>query len=209
MTESRPSIASVAVRALAVVGMLGGVGLLLAFFVEIPTGWNTARVVLFGAGAIAIGVALYGRQAAASRRLALAGTIPLIVANGWSITWILLAVGRERPFAGDFGLVGFWGGLVVWLADAGFGLVALRLGVAWSWAALVLVAGSLLAITGMDRLELTSQAHPTVFGPMSLLGIGLNGLAWVVLGINVLERERRWQRRQGTTPVDHVRELTT
>ena len=100
-----------------------------------------------------------------SRRLALAGTVPLIVANGWYIAWILLAVGRERPFAGDFGLVGFWAGLAFWLADAWFGLVALRLGVLWRWAALALVVGSLLAILGMDRLGLTSAANPTIFSP--------------------------------------------
>ena len=145
--------------------MLGGFGLLLAFVMEIPPALNTVRLVLFCAGAIAIALATYGRHAAVSRRLALAGTIPLIVANGWYVAWILLSLGRERPFAGDFGLVGFWAGLAFWLADAWFGIVALRLGVAWRPAALILAVGSLLAITGMDRLELTSQANPTIFLP--------------------------------------------
>jgi hypothetical protein len=185
MTASRRGVPPVATRALGVVGMLGGTGLLLAFVVEIPPALNPVRLVLFGAGAIAIGLALYGRQASVWRRLALVGTIPLIAANGWSIAWILLAVGRERPFAGDFGLVGFWVGLASWLADAWFGLVALRIGVVWRPAALILAAGSLLAITGMDRLELTSQANPTIFSPISLAGIALNGFAWILLGLQI------------------------
>jgi hypothetical protein len=186
MTTSHSGIPSIATRALGVAGMLGGLGLLLAYVVEIPPALNTVRLVLFCAGAVAIGVALYGRHAEVSRRLALAGTIPLIAANGWYIAWILLALGRERPFAGDFGMLGFWAGLAFWLADAGFGLVALRLGVVWRWVALVLAVGSLMAITGMDRLELTSQVNPTIFTPIALTGVALNGFAWVLLGLEIV-----------------------
>ena len=59
MTASRPDISPGATRALGVVGMLGGIGVLLAFVVEIPPALNTARIVLSLCGAIAIGVALY------------------------------------------------------------------------------------------------------------------------------------------------------
>jgi len=170
---------------LGALGVAGGLGLLLAYILDIPTAWNTLRLVLFCGGAIAIAIATHGRHAAASRPLALAGTVPLVVANGWYIAWVLLAVGRERPFAGDFGLVGFWAGLAFWLADAWFGLIALRLGVVWLWAALILVAGSLMAIAGMDRLELTSPANPTIFGSIALMGVALNGLAWVLLGLPI------------------------
>ena len=82
-------------------------------------------------------------------------------------------------------MVGFWAGLAFWLADAWFGLIALRLGVLWRWAALALVVGSLAAIVGMDRLELTSQANPTIFTPIALTGVALNGIAWVLLGLQV------------------------
>jgi hypothetical protein len=170
---------------LGVIGVFGGLALLAAFVAEIPSALSSARLVLFCAGAIAIALATYGRHAAVSRPLALAATIPLIVANGSYIAWILLAAGRERPFAGDFGLVGFWVSIAVWLADAWFGIVALRLGVLWRWAAVALVAGSLLAILGIDRLGLTSTANPTVFGPLALAGIGLNGIAWVLLGLEI------------------------
>lgn len=190
MTASPPGFPALATRMLGGLGVLGGTGLLLAYLVEIPSPWNTVRLVLFCAGAIAIALALFGRHAAVSRRFAMAGTIPAIAANAWYVAWIVLALGRERPFAGEFGLVGFWAGLAFWLADAWLGLVALRLGVAWRWAALVLVAGSLLAITGMDRLELTSQANPTIFGPIGLTGVALNGLAWILLGTQVAMGDR-------------------
>jgi hypothetical protein len=101
------------------------------------------------------------------------------------VAWILLALGRERPFAGEFGLVGFWVALAAWLADACFGIVALRLGVRWRWAAVALVVGSLLAILGMDRLGLTSASNPTILGSIALAGVALNGIAWVLLGLQL------------------------
>jgi hypothetical protein len=108
MTAPQPGIPSIGTRALGVVGILGGLGLLAAFVVEIPAALNTVRLVLFNAGAIAVAVATYERHAALSRPLAQAGTIPVVVANVCSAGWIVLAIGRERPLAGDFGLVGFW-----------------------------------------------------------------------------------------------------
>jgi hypothetical protein len=185
MTASGTDRPNLSTRALGVVGILGGLVLLAAFVVEIPPAWNTVRLFLFPAGAIAVALAVHGRHAAVSRRLALAGTVPVLLANGALIAWELLALGRERPFAGDFGLIGFWVGLAFWLADGWFGVVALRLGVLWRWAAVALVAGSLLAILGIDRLGLTSAANPTVFGPLALAGIGLNGIAWVLLGLEL------------------------
>ena len=103
---------------------------------------------------------------------------------------IILAAGRERPFAGDFGLVYFYAGLALWLTHAAFGLVTVRLGVVSRWGALALAIGSALAIFGMGRLELTSQADPTIFGPLSLIGIALNGVGWILLGFDVATRAR-------------------
>lgn len=193
MTASRASLQSIGTRALGVVGILGGLVLLAAFVVDIPPAWNTGRLVLFPAGAIAVTTAAYGRHASASRVLALAGTIPVVLASGALIAWELLALDRERPFAGDFGLVGFWVGIAFWLADAWFGIIALRLGVLWRWAAVALVVGSLLAILGIDRLGLTSEANPTIFGPIALAGIALSGLAWFLLGLDVaMAHPRTW-----------------
>jgi hypothetical protein len=80
-------------------------------------------------------------------------------------------------------VVYFWAGRAWWLADALFGFVALRLG-GWAWlGAAALAVGSLLAILGMDRLELTTRDNPTIFLPLSLTGIALNGVGWIVLGL--------------------------
>lgn len=185
MTAASTGLPTLAARALGAVGIVGGLGLLAAFVVEIPSGWNPLRLVLFNAGALAVALAVYGPHAAVSRRVALVGTIPVVAANTWAIAWTLLAIDRESPFSGDFGLVGFWGGLGVWLVDAWFGIVALRLGVLWRPATTLLAVGSLLAITGMDRLGLTSQANPTIFTPISLAGISLNGVAWILLGLEI------------------------
>lgn len=150
---------------------------------------------------IAIAVATFGRHAAVSRRLAIAGAVPVVAANTLGIIWILIAIGRPSPFSGGFGLAGFWLGIAMWLADAWFGLVAMRIGALPRWVALGLVAGSLLAILGIDRIGLTSSANPTIFGPVSLIGLALNGFAWLALGIEVLVNE--W-RGSGGVPPGHL-----
>ncbi len=169
-------------------GIAGGLGFLAAFVVDIPSGANTVRIVLFEAGAIAIASATYDRHAAVSRSLATLGAVPLIAANATAIAWIVLSTGRSSPFAGDFGLAGFWVSVAMWLADAWFGGVALRLGVVPRWTALALAAGSVLAILGIDRLGLTSSENPTILGTISLVGLALNAIAWVALGVDDLLR---------------------
>jgi hypothetical protein len=194
--EHRPA----GVRALAAIGVVGGLALLAAFVVDIPPQPNTVRLLVFLAGGVAVALAAGGAQAAVSRPLALAGAVPLILASGMSITWIIPSIGRDRPFAGDFGLAGFYIGLGLWLVHAWYGIIAMWIGVMWRWPAFVLVVGSLLAITGMDRLELTSPAHPTIFGPLSLLGIALNGIAWVLVGVEIVTRGLRRDRPATTAP---------
>ena len=189
------------IRVLAVIGILGGLALLAAFVVDLSPAQNTARLFLFLAGGEAVALAAFAPQAESSRRLALAGAIPVILANAVVALWIVLSLGRERPFAGDFGLAGFYAMLGLWLAHAWYGVVAVRIDVLWRWAAVLLAVGSLLAITGMDRLELTSRQNPTIFGPLSLLGIALNGIAWTLLGLElVLPSVRGLRRRVTPTP---------
>ena len=174
------------VRVLGLLGIVGGIAVLAAFVVTIPPAQNTARIFLFLAGGVGVALAAHESQARVSGRLALTGVIPLVLANGVVAIWELLSLGRDRPFAGDFGLVGFYAGLAMWLAHAWYGIATLRIGVLSRWAAIALVVGSVLAITGMDRLELTSSVNPTICGPLSLLGIALNGIAWALLGLGVV-----------------------
>jgi hypothetical protein len=177
-------------RVLGLVGILGGVVLLAAFLVEIAPGVNVLRLVLFNIGAMAIVVAVHRRQASAAPVLALLGAVPAFLANAWCLAMVVLATDRPQPFAGDFGLVYFFAGLAMWLTDAAFGLVTLRLGIVTRWGALVLAVGSVLAILGMDRLELTSRDNPTVFGSLGLAGVALNGIGWILLGLDLATQWR-------------------
>jgi hypothetical protein len=179
-------------RLLGLVGILGGLLLLVVFIVDITPELNVVRLVLFNAGAIAIVIAVHRRQAPAGPTVALLSAGAAVVANAWSLAMILLAIGRPQPPLGDpdFRLVGFFAGAAMWLTDAAFGLVTLRLGAVTRLGALALAVGSVLAFSGMDRLELTSAANPTIFGPLSLLGFALNGIGWILLGIDVATRRR-------------------
>ena len=171
-------------------GILGGAVMLSAFLIQIPTDLNVIRIVLFNLGAIAITVAVHRRQGSLSPAAARTVTVATVVANATVLLREVLPYGPWHPFAGDNGLVLFYAGIAMWLTDAAFGFVTLRLGVVTRWGALALAIGSLLAITGIDRLGLTSQADPTIFGPLSQVGIVLNGIGWILLGIDVATRRR-------------------
>jgi hypothetical protein len=179
-------------RVLGLVGILGGAVLLAAFVIDIAPGLNVLRLVLFNLGAMAIVLAVHRRQASAAPTLALLAAVPALVANAWYLAMVLLSIGRPQPPLGDsdFRLVMFFAGAAMWLTDAAFGLVTLRLGVVARWAALALAIGSVLAFTGMDRLELTSPSNPTIFQPLSLVGIALNGIGWILLGLDLAIRRR-------------------
>lgn len=76
----------------------------------------------------------------------------------------------------------------MWLTDAAFGLVTLRLGMVTRWGAIALAIGSVLAFTGMDRLGLSSPENPTIFGPLSQIGLVLNAIGWILMGLDVATR---------------------
>jgi hypothetical protein len=178
-------------RLLGLVGILGGLVLVAVFLVEIDPAFNTLRLILFNVGAIAIVIAVHRRQSSGGAALAVLAAAAALVANAWHIGMIVLAIGRTEPIgAGQFGLVYNVATVSMWLADAWFGLVTFRLGVVARWGALALAIGSALAIVGMDRLGLTSGENPTIFGSLALAGIALNGIGWIVLGLEVATRRR-------------------
>lgn len=185
-----PSVSS---RVLGLIGIVGGAALLLPFLPVLipnlsPDQFNM-RLGLFNIGAIAIVIAVHRRQASAAPRLALLAAVAAIAANASYLVMTEIGIGRTEPMgAGAFGLVYFYVGLAMWLTDAAFGFVTLRLGVVARWGAIALAIGSLLAIMGMDRLELTSATNPTIFGTFALAGVALNGLGWILLGFDVATR---------------------
>jgi hypothetical protein len=185
VAHSLPAAPSIASRLLGLVGILGGAALLVAFLPfaieEFP---SAIRIVLFNIGAIAIVIAVHRRQASVASVLALLAAVPALIANAFYAAWLVLAP------PGEFGLIGFYAGVALWLTDAAFGLVTLRLGVVTRWGALALAIGSALAVTGIDRLGLTPSEHPTIFGPLSQTGGVLSGLGWILLGLDVATRRR-------------------
>jgi hypothetical protein len=179
-------------RLLGLAGILGGIVLLAAFVIDIAPGFNLVRGALFNVGAMAIVIGVYRRHASPASGLVRLGAISALLANGWYLAMIVLSIDRPQLPQADpeFRLVGFYAAVAMWLADAAFGLVTLRSGAITHWGAGALAIGSVLAITGIDRLGLTSTAHPTIFGPLALGGIVLNGIAWIVLGLDVAFRRR-------------------
>lgn len=190
MTRTVAASRSASNRALGVAGILGGAVLLAAFVIEIAPDVNNIRLVLFNLGAIAVVVAVQRRQLAASSTLARTVAGATVAANALYLALVILSVGRPNPFAGDFGLAFFYAAVALWLADAAFGLVLLRQDAVTRFGALALAIGSVLAFTGIDRLGLTSASNPTIFGPLALIGIALNGLGWILLGFDVATRAR-------------------
>ena len=194
MAHSLGEPPSMATKALGTLGVVGGFVLVLAFIPNVQLIWDfvTVRLVLFNAGAIAIGLAIHQRQAPRSPRLSLAATTPMILANAWYLAMLLLSIGRPVYPEPDpeFRLVFFYAGMAMWLSDAAFGLVALRLGAVSRWAAAALMIGSIFALLGMDRFELVRGPFAAIFMPLSQVGIALNGFAWIGLGLSVVRRQR-------------------
>lgn len=189
LAQGQPRRGSAATRLAGLAGVIGGAVLLAAFVVDIPPGLNDVRLVLFFIGAMAVAAAAYTPLSATGRGVARVAVGLVLVANAWGLAMSATSAMLSIPVGpGTFGLVYFWAGLAWWLADAVFGFVALRVG---GWArlgGLALGVGSLLAISGMDRFELTTRDNPTIFGPLSLTGIALNALGWIVLGLWLLTR---------------------
>jgi hypothetical protein len=174
-------------RLLGAAGIVGGAVLLSAFLIGIPEWFWDLRMTLYLVGAIAVVVGVHRRQADAAPTLSLAVAIAAIAANGLYLARAVVFPNSPwHPFAGDDGMVFFYAGLATWIADTAFGVVALRLGAVTRWGALALAIGSALSILGMDRLELTSEANPTIFGPIGLIGVALNGVAWILLGVDLV-----------------------
>jgi hypothetical protein len=187
----RPSIA---MRLLGLLGVAGGLILVSAFVVFIPGTFNLGRLVLFNVGAAAIAIAVLRHAGASSARLVLtAAAVAVILANAWYTAMVVLSIGRPeypRPDP-EFRWVFLWAGVAMWWADAAFGIAVTRLRGAARWAGPALAVGSLLGFTGMGHLELANGEAGWFFGPASQVGIAMNGLGWIVLGVVVATRRRR------------------
>lgn len=179
---------SLPLRALGAAGVGAGAVLLVAFFVTMAEAWFPYRLVLFNSAVIAVLVGLHVRQRPASPRLARLGVIPPLLANGWYLAMVMLDIAGVYPFAENTGFVFFLAGLAMWLSATLFGLIALAIGVLSRWGPLALAIGSPLALSGMDRLGLTGAGNETVFTTLSLVGIFVHGVGWILLGLDLATR---------------------
>jgi hypothetical protein len=177
-------------RGLALLGVLGGLLLLEPFVLPLPErDLNQLRIILFSVGTMAVVIAVHGRQAAAGPVLAAIGAVPALVATASFLAMVVMAIGRDSPFSGDFGFVYFLAGFAMWLSHGWFGIVTLRLGALSRWGAAALAFGTAAAL-GMDRLELVTGPNGELFTALAQLGIALNGIGWVVLGLDLVIRRR-------------------
>jgi MFS family permease len=185
--------ASAVMKGLGLLGILGGLLFLAAFIPELPWSWLVfnLRLVLFEVGAIAV---IFGMLSLRPPRwrwptLLLGATAAL--ANAWHLVMTIMFVNRPQPPAPDAEFRPIYGlaAMTMWFADAAFALVAFRLGVASKWGSLSLAVGSILAATGVSGLGMT-QWLGDLAEPVTLVGVALVGLGWILLGLAVASRRR-------------------
>ena len=196
MSHSPALAPSATSRVLGAAGILGGTVLLAAFVLGIPAGVNTLRLILYILGAIAVVVAVASPAGVAGSRLrrlsphrgdrspiaCVSRHVPAVASadrsrNG-AVAPDLPATARSCSTPA----------LAMWLADAAFGFVALRLGAVTSLGRALALARR---VPPGDPRDEPSRAHVAgehrrSSGRSRLIGVALNGVAWILLGLDVM-----------------------
>lgn len=180
VAHSAATVPSISARALGIAGVLAGVVLIVPYLVTIDETWFPPRIMLFNAFVIALVMGLHRRQAAASPRLALGAAVLVVLADAWYIGMVMLGLGDANPFGAALGLAWFASAVALWGAAAAYGVASLVIGAFSRWGPILLVVGSVLTATGIDRLGLATG--DSIFGPLSQIGGVLHGLGWIWLG---------------------------
>ncbi len=188
MAHSAATVPSLSARALGIAGVLAGLVLIVPYVVTIEDVWYPPRIMLFNAFVIAVAVGLYRRQAAALPRLAAVASALVILANGWYLGVVMLGVRDLNLFGSQLGMVIFLSGVLLWVAAAAYGAASLAIGAFSRWGPILLVIGSALAVTGIDRFGLAHGDFRAIFDPLSQIGAVLHGVGWIVLGAELALR---------------------
>jgi hypothetical protein len=180
VAHSLTTAPSVTTRILGLAGVVAGLVILVAYVIDLPSGVFRDRLIVFGIAVSAIGIGVHLRQSARAALPSLAVTAALVAANAY----FLVSVIFFEP--GDIGV--FWAGLILWLVSAAFGAVSALIGAVNRIGGWAVAVGSLLTLTGIDRLGLVSESNPTYFNALSQVGIVTMALGWIVLGLDVALR---------------------
>jgi hypothetical protein len=180
VAHSLTSTPSLITRVLGVAGIVAGLAILVAFVIDLPSGVFRDRLVVFGVGVIAIGVGVHRRQASRAPMPSLATTVALVAACAFFLVTVVLV---EPPH-----IAIFWSGLALWVASAVFGAASGLIGAVSRIGASTVAVGSLLTLTGIDRLGLVSETNPTMFNVLSQVGIVAMALGWMMLGADLAMR---------------------
>lgn len=176
-------------RLLGLLGIVGGLWLLSAWFVFFSEAVNVARLVVFNLGAIAIAIGVTRTWSDRLLGRGRAATAAVVLANvAYAASIVLTMEGRPRVFGDNDAFVWMIVGVALWLADGFFGLVATRLPGLAKIGGAALVAGSLSAL-GVGGLVFVEPGVMNFFGNLALAGAFLNGVGWILLGL-ALNRRR-------------------
>ncbi|MEO7664651.1 MAG: hypothetical protein ABIV26_05940 [Candidatus Limnocylindrales bacterium] len=181
-------------RTFGIIGILGGSLLVAALVPNLP--WTSQvfnlRLVVFGLGAIAVIVAIEARQWATGRARwwSLAVSAAAIIATAAHLALSIAFTTRPQPPAPDpeFRPLYALAANLMWASTALFGLVALRIGVASRLGSSMLLVGSVLAAIGVSG-NLSRELALSLQG-LTVAGVVMVGLAWIVLGIDVARARR-------------------
>jgi hypothetical protein len=180
MAHSLSSAPSTMSRVLGAAGIIAGLVILAAYVIDLPSGVFRDRLIVFGIGVIAIGIGVHRRQASHAPAASLAATVVLsVVVVSFLVTVVFLEPSN---------IASFWSGVALWLGTAAFGVVTVWIGAASRIGGLSVAIGSLLTLTGIDRLGLVSEAVPTIFNALSQVGIVTMAIGWILLGLDLATR---------------------
>ncbi len=186
VAHSLTTAPSVTARVLGIAGIAAGLAILIAFVIDLPSGVFRDRLIVFAVGVSAIGIGVHLRQSSRAPMLSVALTAVLVAAN---VFFLITVIFFEPPNP-----AAFWSGLVMWLSSAAFGVASAWMGAVSRIGASAVAVGSVLTLTGIDRLGLVSQVNPTIFNTLSQVGIAAMAVGWIILGLDVALRRRASQR---------------
>ena len=175
-------------RGLGVGAIAAGTIYLAALVVALPEplGFLWGMLITIGPICLIAGVQLRAWRGGNVSRPVMALAVGAIAAEAWWLAMSLLAIGRERPMAGDFGAIWSWAIISAWVVGAAFFFLAAHRRLASRWAAVALAVGYLMGLLGNDRLGLVDGPYGDLAVRAASTGFVLIGFGWLALGLDLI-----------------------